>query len=159
MKRRLYRFSIHGVVIFGRSLSAIFSGVLRQIIEGLIREHEGDRVPVIVFTKGGGNWLEDITTCGADCIGLDWSVSVAAARRRTADKVALQGNMDPMVLFAGEEAIRQEARRIIDSFGVVGAGGHVFNLGMVSASIQIRRPLQFSSTKCIPIPVGHMLKP
>ena len=71
----------------------------------------------------------EITTCGADCIGLDWSVSVAQARRRTADKVALQGNMDPMVLFAGEEAIRQEARRIIDSFGVVGAGGHVFNLG------------------------------
>ena len=102
---------------------------IRQIIEGLIREHEGDRVPVIVFTKGGGNWLEDIATCGADCIGLDWSVSVAQARRRTADKVALQGNMDPMVLFAGEEAIRQEARRIIDSFGVVGAGGHVFNLG------------------------------
>lgn len=102
---------------------------MRLIVEGLTRENEGEKVPVILFTKGGGHWLEVMADSGADCVGLDWTVNLAAARRRTGDKVALQGNLDPMVLFAGEEAIRREARRVLDSFGDVGAGGHVFNLG------------------------------
>ena len=102
---------------------------MRRIVEDLTRENDGEKVPVILFTKGGGHWLEAMADSGADCVGLDWTVNLAAARRRTGDKVALQGNLDPMVLFAGEEAIRREARRVIDAFGDVGAGGHVFNLG------------------------------
>lgn len=102
---------------------------IADIIRGLKKEQDGEKVPVIVFTKGCGNWLEDLASCGADCIGVDWCVNLAAARRRTGDKVALQGNMDPAVLFAGEAAIRAEARRLIDEFGPVGQGGHVFNLG------------------------------
>ncbi len=102
---------------------------MARVIEGLIRENDGERVPVIVFTKGGGMWLEKIAQCGCDCVGVDWTVNLAQARVRTGDRVSLQGNLDPMVLFAGEEAIRREARRVIDSFGTVGAGGHVFNLG------------------------------
>jgi uroporphyrinogen decarboxylase len=82
-----------------------------------------------MFTKGGGQWLELIAACGADAVGLDWTVDLSAARRRVGDKVALQGNLDPMALFGGEKAIRTEVRRVLDNFGPVGRGGHVFNLG------------------------------
>lgn len=102
---------------------------MRQIIEGLTHEMGGEKVPVICFTKGGGLWLEDMAQSGADCIGVDWTVNLTSARRRIGDSVSLQGNLDPLVLFAGEEAIRREVRKVIDSFGPVGAGGHVFNLG------------------------------
>lgn len=101
----------------------------RRVMAGLIREHEGERIPVIVFTKGGGMWIEDIAESGCDAMGLDWTVNLAEARRRTGDRVALQGNLDPMSLFGGDEAIRREARRVIDDFGPVGEGGHAFNLG------------------------------
>ena len=101
----------------------------RQVVDGLIREHEGRRVPVIVFTKGGGQWIEDIAASGCDAVGLDWTANLAAARRRVGDRVALQGNLDPMTLFGGDAAIRTEVRRVLADFGPVGAGGHVFNLG------------------------------
>jgi len=101
----------------------------RKVVEGLIREHDGQRIPVIVFTKGGGLWLEDIADSGCDAMGVDWTVNLGKARRRVEDRVALQGNLDPMALFGTEAAIRAEARRVIDDFGPVGLGGHVFNLG------------------------------
>jgi len=101
----------------------------RNVVTSLTREAEGRRVPVIVFTKGGGLWLEDIAASGCDAMGLDWTVNLAQARHRTGDRVALQGNLDPMVLFGGEQAIRAEARRVLASFGPVGTGGHIFNLG------------------------------
>ena len=102
---------------------------MRQVVDGLTRTADGQKVPLIVFTKGGGLWLEEIAAIGCDALGLDWTMNLGQARSRTADKVALQGNMDPMSLFANEEAVRAEARRVIDSFGAVGSGGHVFNLG------------------------------
>lgn len=102
----------------------------RQVVDALVREREGRRVPVIVFTKGGGPWLEAISTSGCDAMGVDWTQDLGAARRRTGDKVALQGNFDPMALFGGPGNIAAEARRVLDSFGQVGPGaGHVFNLG------------------------------
>ncbi|MGE8547331.1 uroporphyrinogen decarboxylase [Alcaligenes sp. Marseille-Q7550] len=101
----------------------------RQVVDGLIREHDGRRVPVIVFTKGGGQWLEDIAACGADAVGVDWTVNLTRARARVQDKVAFQGNLDPMSMFGGEAAIRSEARRVLEDFGPVGKGGHVFNFG------------------------------
>lgn len=101
----------------------------RQVIQGLRREREGRRVPVIVFTKGGGAWLEDIAACGCDAMGLDWTVNLGSARKRVGDAVALQGNLDPMTLFGGSQAVRAEARRTLEAFGPVGGGGHVFNLG------------------------------
>ena len=101
----------------------------RQVVQQLTREREGRSVPVIVFTKGGGQWLEQIAVCGADAVGLDWTVDLAAARRRVSDAVAFQGNLDPIALFGGEPAIRSEVRRVLDAFGAVGSGGHVFNLG------------------------------
>jgi uroporphyrinogen decarboxylase len=100
---------------------------MAQIMAGLIREREGRVVPRIVFTKGGGLWLEHIATCGADAVGLDWTIEIGDARRRVGDQVALQGNMDPSVLMATPEAVAAEAKRILASYGQ--GSGHVFNLG------------------------------
>ena len=102
---------------------------MRQVIDGLIREVDGQTVPVIVFTKGGGLWIEELAASGCDAVGLDWTMNLGAARRQVGDRVALQGNMDPMALFADEAAVRAEARRVLDSYGPVGDAGHVFNLG------------------------------
>ena len=102
---------------------------MRQVIDGLVREADGVAVPVIAFTKGGGLWIEEIAGLGCDAIGLDWTVNLGQARKRIGDRVALQGNLDPMSLFADEKAVRKEVRRVIDSYGQVGGGGHVFNLG------------------------------
>jgi len=100
---------------------------MTEIIEQLPREADGRRVPVIVFTKGGGQWLEAIAECGADAVGLDWTTDIGEARARVGDKVCLQGNMDPTLLNASPERIRSEVRQILETFGE--GSGHVFNLG------------------------------
>ena len=100
---------------------------MKQIVDGLIREHEGRSVPVILFTKGGGLWLEKMAATGCDALGLDWTLNIGEARRRVGDKVALQGNMDPAVLYASPKTIRNEVQRILTDFG--DHPGHVFNLG------------------------------
>ena len=100
---------------------------MRQIIGGLTREHEGRRVPVILFTKGGGQWLELMAESGADALGLDWTVNLGQARQRVGTQVALQGNFDPAALFGTPESVRAEVRRILHSYGE--GSGHVFNLG------------------------------
>ena len=100
---------------------------LQQIAAGLTRERDGQRVPCIVFTKGGGLWLDDIADAGYDAVGLDWTVDIGKARAQVGDRVALQGNIDPAVLFANPEAIAEQARRVLDSYG--DHPGHVFNLG------------------------------
>ena len=116
--------------VLGDGLFQEFSlAYIRKVVGALTRQSEGRDVPVIVFTKGGGMWLEDIAGSGCNAVGVDWTVNLAKARQRVGDSVALQGNLDPMALFGGEQAIRQQARRVIDDFGPVGKGGHVFNLG------------------------------
>ncbi len=100
---------------------------MRQIIGGLTRESQGRRVPVIVFTKGGGQWLELLADSGADALGLDWTANIGQARQRVGHKVALQGNLDPAALFGTPDSIRAEVRRILQSYGA--GSGHVFNLG------------------------------
>jgi uroporphyrinogen decarboxylase len=100
---------------------------MQTIVAGLIREHEGRRVPVIVFTKNGGLWLEAIAGCGADCVGLDWTIDIGAARERIGATVSLQGNMDPAVLYGPPARIRDEVALILARFGR--GAGHVFNLG------------------------------
>lgn len=98
-----------------------------KIVKGLIREHDGRRVPVILFTKNGGQWLESIADTGADALGLDWTTDIGLARGRVGDRVALQGNMDPTMLYASPDRIRQEVASILASYGH--GTGHVFNLG------------------------------
>jgi len=110
----------------------------RRVVAGLKRENDGRRVPVIVFTKGGGPWLEEIAACGANVVGLDWTMNLGQARTRVGHQVALQGNLDPSVLFAPPEVVAREGVAVLDSFGRPqrdGAGqdggwdGHIFNLG------------------------------
>jgi uroporphyrinogen decarboxylase len=101
---------------------------MQRIVAGLIKEKDGQRIPSIVFTKGGGLWLESIANIGCDAIGLDWTIDIGEARRRVGDKVALQGNLDPNVLFASPDKIAAEAKKVLDSYGP-GDTGHVFNLG------------------------------
>ena len=100
---------------------------MQQIVAGLKRESEGRRVPVILFTKGGGQWLEAMAEIGADALGLDWTTDLGEARARVGNKVALQGNMDPTVLYASPVRIREEVATILESYG--SGSGHVFNLG------------------------------
>src|SRR6185503_9893951 len=105
----------------------------RKVLALLQRDADGRRVPHIVFTKGGGPWLEAIAASGADVVGVDWTVDLDRARKRVGANVALQGNLDPTVLFAAPDAIRNEVRRVLASFGAFARdgvrNGHVFNLG------------------------------
>ena len=122
-------FDTWGGALANRAFEEFSLAYIRKVISLLTREHDGKPVPVICFTKGGDQWIEEIAKSGADAVGLDWCSDLAQVRQRTGDKVALQGNLDPMVLFGSEALIRREVRRVIDNFGTVGAGGHVFNLG------------------------------
>ncbi len=90
---------------------------MQRIVAGLKKEKDGQRIPSIVFTKNGGLWLEKIAAIGCDAVGLDWTIDIGEARRRVGDKVALQGNLDPNVLFAAPEIVAAEAKKVLDSFG------------------------------------------
>lgn len=100
---------------------------MARIVEGLGREAEGRRVPVILFTKGAGARLTEMADTGCDALGVDWTTDLAEARRLTADRVALQGNLDPSVLYAPPARIAEEVERVLASYGR--GPGHVFNLG------------------------------
>jgi len=100
---------------------------MARIVAGLTREREGRRVPAVLFTKGGGRWLDQMAATGADALGVDWTTDLADARALTEGKVGLQGNLDPCVLYASPETIREEVGRVLASYGT--GHGHVFNLG------------------------------
>ncbi len=100
---------------------------MKRIVDGLIKEKDGVRIPSIVFTKGGGLWIESIADTGCDAVGLDWTMDIGVARQKVGHKVALQGNLDPAVLFSNPEVIRNEVEKVLGSYGY--GSGHVFNLG------------------------------
>ena len=100
---------------------------IQRVLSELKRGEGSARVPVIVFTKGGAPWLEEIAATGCDCVGLDWSADLGDARARIGARTALQGNLDPMVLLTSPEVVRREAEKALESFGI--GSGHVFNLG------------------------------
>ncbi|AOV98284.1 uroporphyrinogen decarboxylase [Edwardsiella hoshinae] len=120
-------FDTWGGVLTGRDYREFSLRYMHQIVDGLQRESEGRRVPVTLFTKGGGAWLEVMAETGCDALGLDWTCDIADARRRVGDRVALQGNMDPSMLYAPAARIEQEVADILAGFGQ--GEGHVFNLG------------------------------
>jgi uroporphyrinogen decarboxylase len=120
-------FDTWGGVLPGHAYREFSLAYMQQIVAGLVREHEGRRVPVILFTKGGGQWLADIAGSGCDAVGLDWTTDIARARTEIGGRVALQGNMDPSMLFANPARIRAEVAAILAGFGE--GPGHVFNLG------------------------------
>ena len=102
----------------------------RRVLSQLKKEHNGYRIPHIVFTKGGGIWIDEIADSGCDVVGLDWTMNLGKARAQVGDRVALQGNLDPNVLFAQPEQVQAEVIKTLDSFGQPSAtSGHIFNLG------------------------------
>ena len=100
---------------------------MQMIVDGLTRQADGRKVPVVLFTKNGGQWLDLMADTGCDGLGVDWTTNLADARQRTGDRVALQGNLDPSVLYGSSETIETEVQRVLDSYG--DGPGHVFNLG------------------------------
>ncbi len=102
-------------------------GPMRDVLAGLAPGPDGGPMPSIVFTKGGGAWLPEIAACGAMGVGLDWTVDLAAARAAVGDRVALQGNLDPLVLLTDPATVAREARAVVEAAGP--APGHIFNLG------------------------------
>jgi len=120
-------FDTWGGVLSGPGYEAFSLAYMTQIISGLEREARGRRVPVIIFTKGGGQWLESMVNSGADCLGLDWTTDIGFAQEQVGNQVALQGNMDPSVLLGSPQVIEQEVGRILARIG--SNSGHVFNLG------------------------------
>ena len=120
-------FDTWGSILTPRTYLDFSLSYMQQIVDGLKREAEGRRIPVVLFTKGGGPWLDVMADTGCDALGVDWTTDLSEARARVGDRVALQGNLDPAVLYAGPEVIREEVRRVLESYGR--GPGHVFNLG------------------------------
>lgn len=120
-------FDTWGGVLTPRDYQEFSLRYMQTIVSGLTREADGRKVPVTLFTKNGGQWLEAIANTGCDALGLDWTINISDARTRVGQQVALQGNMDPAILLGSPERIRQEVQLILDSFGQ--GSGHIFNLG------------------------------
>jgi uroporphyrinogen decarboxylase len=121
-------FDSWGGVLADGAFQSFSLAYTQRVLDQLKKEHDGQRIPHIVFTKGGGPWLEQIAGTGADVVGLDWTVNLGQARQRTGGRVALQGNLDPNVLFAPPAQIRAEVERTLQSYGP-DRTGHIFNLG------------------------------
>ena len=131
-------FDSWGGVLADGAFQVFSQAYLQRVLRQLKTEHEGQRIPRIVFTKGGGLWLEERVDSGLpghltpEVLGVDWTVNLGRARQRVADRVALQGNLDPNVLFAPADQIEAEVVRVLESFGPsprAGGAGHIFNLG------------------------------
>ena len=120
-------FDTWGGVLSPRDYKDFSLQYMHKIVDGLTRFNDGRKVPVTLFTKNGGQWIEQIAATGCDAIGLDWTIDIAEAKARVGDKVALQGNMDPSMLYASPERIREEVSTILSGFGK--GNGHVMNLG------------------------------
>jgi uroporphyrinogen decarboxylase len=127
-------FDTWGGALADGAYQAFSLAYMREVVQRLARQRDGARVPSIVFTKGGGLWLEEIAAIGCDAVGLDWTVNLGRARARIGARCALQGNLDPMALFAPPAAIQRLAAEVLDAFGPPRRAdgtwdGHVFNLG------------------------------
>ncbi len=120
-------FDTWGGVLTPRDYQTFSLNYMQQIIDGLTREADGRKVPVILFTKGGGQWLDKMAATGADCLGVDWTIDLSDARKLTGDNIALQGNMDPCILYSNPDRIREEVGNVLASYGK--GNGHIFNLG------------------------------
>jgi uroporphyrinogen decarboxylase len=120
-------FDTWGGALSGQAFHEFSLRYMEQVFGDLARESGGIRIPRIVFTKGGGQWLESLAQCGADAVGLDWTTDIGQARARIGDRVALQGNLDPGVLMSSPKVIQHEAMKVLAGFGQ--GSGHVFNLG------------------------------
>ncbi len=120
-------FDTWGGVLAPREYEQFSLAYMEKIVQGLTRESEGRRVPITLFTKGGGQWLGRMADSGCDALGVDWTTNLADARNLVNGRVALQGNLDPCILYASPQRIREETALVLESYG--SGPGHVFNLG------------------------------
>lgn len=120
-------FDTWGGVLTPRDYQEFSLRYMSKIVDGLKRQKDGQQIPVTLFTKGGGKWLDLMAETGCDCLGVDWTTDLSEARQRVDGKTALQGNMDPSLLYASDDRIREEVETILASYGH--GSGHVFNLG------------------------------
>lgn len=120
-------FDTWGGILTPRDYQLFSLDYMSYIVKNIKNQRGEQKVPVILFTKGGANWLEAMANSGADALGIDWSINISDAKKRVGDKVALQGNMDPSILYAAPEKIRAEVKTILNDYG--DNLGHVFNLG------------------------------
>jgi uroporphyrinogen decarboxylase len=120
-------FDTWGGVLTPRDYKLFSLDYMQRIVSGLTREADGRKVPVILFTKGGAMWLNQMADTGCDALGVDWTINIGDARKMVNNRVALQGNMDPSILYASPDRIREEVASILESYGK--GSGHVFNLG------------------------------
>jgi len=120
-------FDTWGGVLTPQTYRSFSLDYMQQIVSRLNRRYDGQTIPVTLFTKGGGQWIEATADSGCDAIGLDWTIDINEARRRVGEKVALQGNLDPCILYAAPDVIREAVRDVITKYGA--GPGHVFNLG------------------------------
>ena len=120
-------FDTWGSILTPRTYHSFSLDYMQRIVDNVTREADGRKVPVVLFTKGGGPWLEAMADTGCDGLGVDWTTDLSEARAKVGDRVALQGNLDPAVLYASPAVIREEVRQVLASF--VAGPGHVFNLG------------------------------
>ena len=120
-------FDTWGSILTPKTYRSFSLDYMQRIVDAVTREAQGRKVPVVLFTKGGGPWLEAMADTGCDALGVDWTTDLAEARAKVGGRVALQGNLDPAVLYASPEIIREEVRQVLESFGH--GAGHVFNLG------------------------------
>jgi len=120
-------FDTWGGMLTPRDYQEFSLAYMKRIVSELTRVSEERKVPVILFTKGGGHWLTDMAATGCDALGLDWTVNIGDARKEVGDKIALQGNMDPCILYSSKDRIKQEVGAILENFGH--GSGHIFNLG------------------------------
>ncbi|NGP52404.1 uroporphyrinogen decarboxylase [Thioalkalivibrio sp. XN8] len=120
-------FDTWGSILTPKTYLEFSLAYMQRIVDSLTRVADGRKVPVVLFTKGGGPWLEVMADTGCDGLGVDWTTDLSEARAKVGDRVALQGNLDPAVLYASPEVIREEVRQVLESFGH--GSGHVFNLG------------------------------
>lgn len=120
-------FDTWGGILAHREYELFSLHYISSIVRQLKVKTNNHKIPVIVFTKGGGLWLEKIANCGCDVVGLDWTINISDAKKRIGNQVSLQGNLDPCVLYASTEKIRTEVKKILADFGA--GNGHIFNLG------------------------------
>ena len=120
-------FDTWGGTLGSRAYETFSLAYMQRVMQGVHSTYEGSRIPKIIYAKGAAGWLEQLADSGADALGLDWTVDLGQARRRVGNRVALQGNLDPAVLFAQPEAIQREAGLVLGQYGA--GTGHVFNLG------------------------------
>jgi uroporphyrinogen decarboxylase len=120
-------FDTWGGILTAPAYEAFSLHYMKRILANLTRDVAGKTIPTILFTKGGANWLEQIASSGCDAVGVDWTIDLSVARERVGDRVALQGNLDPLALFSPAACLQEEVARLLQSYGK--GSGHIFNLG------------------------------